>query len=169
VWIWERLPRHVQVIHLDAANKKKGTVLWLPWTVEVLDVRTGELFVFARNSPLSSMDDGLCILPLPGMKIDGRVPVPKLGLEGGAEKMIQQAKYVFDQLVWMGDVPAKNRPEKWRDGQTVFTHWSSLDLLGTTSTDWQLSKTFGELTKPYEQTDGKSLYEIFEKAAGQRT
>jgi hypothetical protein len=168
VWVWERPPRQHILTYLD--RKKSGHKIWLPWTVEVLDTTKGTLQIFARNSPLSSMEDGICSLPLPGVKADGRVPIPRLQTNGGAEVMIAAAKHAFDGATWAGTVPEDRRPPMWRKMEPLemLAAWGKLDLLQTTATDWQLTCTFADFVKPFETMPTTSLYEIFEKAAGHR-
>jgi hypothetical protein len=169
VWIWERTPRMIESHYLDG-DKKVYFMAMLPWTIEVLDTIEGTLRVFARNSPLASMGDGLCHLGLPGVSQDGRVPIPKLKGGDAVDNMIFRAKHAFDTAIWTGETPKERLPTALQHHipTVVLEKWSQLSLLQATALDWPLYMPFSEFVQTLDVTPKVSLKEMFEKAAGQR-
>jgi hypothetical protein len=170
VWIWERKPRFLQSFYIKN-NQKNIFGIMLPWTIELLDFDTGTLIVFARNSPLMSMDDGLCYLPMPGLGPQGQVPIPKLTCTGSVDVTIMLAKQAFDEAVWAGAVPEERLPPEFKgtDPMEMFTLWHAKSLLDVTSTKWPLAMPLHELVATYDTVAPVPLQELFEKAAGQRS
>lgn len=171
VWCWERPPRPHSVHYMPERGGKELLKVWLPWTVEILDTEAGTLQVFTRNSPLASIGDGLCHLPLPGIGPDGQIPIPKLKTGESADVQIVRAKKAFDQATWIGGLPQERVPASIQGQSPLETlnKWSTLTLLGATGTDWSLYKTFEEFIRPLDKLPKLNLKQLLEKAAGQKT
>lgn len=162
-YIWERPPTLTRV-------RAAGLVhhVLFPWLTLAVDMTSGQTKAFVRNAPLTSMEDGLCILPVPGMTADGVCPFVSHVIRTHVENTLFNAYTNLQEANWKGEIPDEYRPESLRGKSTshMITAWHLMNLLTVTALDWQFACTLQQLTETFEAPAAADVETVFARAAG---
>lgn len=170
LWVFERPPGYHKVLlaeHPDSVFK-----VIFPWQVYAVDMKTGDFWVFARPSPIGSLEDMLFQMPLPGINDQGRVPIPGLPMGFSTDEMVQMAINQLTGMTWMGSIKEERMPPEIQADTPadMFANWSKeKDKLTVVGWGWKPRLTVQEFIDAVSSgMQPTNLKQLFEEAVRSR-